>query len=154
MAQLALDLAKRTGYAIRFEDGSIKCGEWHLGRGGKHGARNPIYMARLWRRLFRLAERIKIDVVIYEETFAIGEARFQLDSLQYATLLAAVLLKVRWVRVNPTKWKKAVVGNGRAKRDEYYAFAARNWPQVVMWTDNHAAAVCLLAYLDFMEDLA
>lgn len=151
---LALDLAKRTGYAIRFETGEIKVGEWHLGRGNTGGFRSPAYMSRLWNRLFRLHKELGISVLIFEETFAPGNARFQLDSLQYATLLACTLINCRWMRVNPTKWKKAIVGKGNATRDEYLAFAMKQWPQLDIWTDNQAAAVCLLDYLERFESLA
>ena len=146
MITLALDLAGKTGYAIRYEDGSAKAGTWNLVRGELGGARSPVPMVRLWKRLVRLSQDHEIDWIIYEETFGRGAAKFRLDSLQYTALLFAMLNGIGWSRVSPTAWKKAVVGDARAKRDEYHHFARSRWPELNLFTDDQAAAMCLLAY--------
>lgn len=146
MITLALDLAGRTGWAIQFEDGSVRCGIWTLTRGNLGGARSTIPMLRLWKRLQKLAESYEIGKIVLEEAFAQGAARFRLDSLQYTAILFACLGGLNWMRVSPGAWKRRVVGSGKARRNEYLSFAKRKWPELRFWTDDQAAAMCLLEF--------
>ena len=146
MITLALDLAGRTGWAIRYDTGEIRTGIWNLSRGDLGGTRSVVPMRRLWKRLNVLAGTHTIEKLVYEETFGRGAAKFRLDSLQYTALLYAVLAEIPWMRVSPSAWKKSVVGNGKASRVEYLAYAQQRWPEQRIWLDDQAAAICLLEY--------
>jgi len=146
MIDLALDLAGCTGYAIRYEDESLKTGLWILNRGRLTGKRNPIPMVRLWKRLRKLSEAHDIFKITFEETFARGNAKYRLDSLQHAVILWCVLNDVIWQRVSPPEWKKSMLGDGIANREKYSQMAIERWPDIPMWKDDQCAAMWLLAY--------
>ena len=147
MITLSLDLAGQTGWAIRYETGVIRTGIWTLTRGNLGGSRSTVPMLRLWKRLNKLAETHEISKIVMEQIFARGgPATFRLDSLQYTALLFAVLNKITWTRVQNLEWKSRVIGNSKASKTEYLAFARRKWPEQRIWTEDQAAALCLLEF--------
>jgi len=148
MITLALDLAGRTGWAIRYDTGELRSGIWTLVRGDIGGSLSPVPMKRLWRRLGRLGADHQIGKIALEYTYGRGAAKFRLDSLQYTAILYAQLLNIPWMRVGPSAWKKAVVGNATASRDEYLEFARNRWPDQSIRYDDQAAALCVLAYAE------
>lgn len=143
---LALDLAGRTGYAMKFRSGKIKVGVVNLTRGQLTGKRNPLPMVRLWNRLNWLSDHYRIRRVVFEETFAQGSAKYRLDSLQHATILWAVNQGIQWRRVSPTEWKKAMLGEGQVSRHDYSRVAIERFPEIRFWTDDQCAAMWLLMY--------
>lgn len=149
MISVAFDLAGHTGVAVQWADGTRTVYEWNLVRGdfGKT-KRNPIPMLRLWQRLNVLSDSFMIKSVIFEETFARGAAKYRLDSLQHCVVLWCVASKIRWRRATPTEWKKAMLGDGKAPRAVYLAKAKQKWPSVQFSTDDQAAAMWLLEYLN------
>lgn len=146
MITLALDLAGSTGYAIDYGDELVKVGLWSLTRGLDGSPRNPLPMYRLWKRLNKLSETHDIGKIVFEEAFAKGAARYRLDSLQHATILWAMLNDILWMRVSPTAWKKRMLGNGQASKQQYYEAAVVRWPELRIWSDDQAAALWILAY--------
>lgn len=154
MITLALDLAGTTGYGIEYDTGEVKAGLWILTRGNLGGRRSPIPMLRLWHRLNRLGSTHQIDRVVYEETFGRGDAKNRLDSLQHCTTLWCLLNQIPFIRASPSEWKKAVLGTGRANRQEYYAAAIQRFPSVDVWKDDIAAALWLLTYAKRFDQTA
>lgn len=143
---ISLDLAGRTGLAIRYDDGSVKTCIWTLTRGNLGGRRSPRPMARLWARLVKLSQTHDIQAVIFEEAFARGDAKYRLDSLQHAAILWCCLNGVTWRRMSPAEWKRATCGKGNASRAEYAMVAQQKYGSIRMWTDDQAAAVLMLEY--------
>ena len=144
---LALDLAGHTGYSIQYGTTTIKVGTLNLVRGNSIvGKRNPLPMTRLYSRLTKLSEVFKIDLVVFEETFAMGAAKYRLDSLQFVTTLWAILNNIEWMRVSPGKWKKAMLGSGKASKLEYLNAAIKEFPDIEFRNDDMAAARWLLEY--------
>lgn len=147
IATLALDLAGTTGVAMRFRDEKIWCGQWKLTRGNLGGRRSPIPAVRLYKRLRSLGKLVKIDRVIYEETFARGEAKFRLDSLQVTVCIWAVLNGISWMRLSPSTIKKSATGNGRASKEDMIAAARKLWPDLDVRTSDIADALHILNYV-------
>jgi len=144
---LALDLAGRSGYAILFGHGIVKIGTMKLDRGSDcKGKRNPLPMLRLWRRLNKLIEHYRIDCVVFEEAFAMGDAKYRLDSMQHTTILWAVSNGIDWARVVPTRWKKIMLGKGNANRHEYLQAAKLRFREHEFRFDDEAAARWLLEF--------
>ena len=144
---LSLDLAASTGYCFLDEEtGIVKTGAINLARGKLGGRRSPIPMYRLWKRLTKLSKRMKIDVVIFEETFGRGDAKYRLDSLQLVVTLWAVLNRIRWLRVSPPQWKKATTGKGTTTKEEYWKQAIDRWPNINIHKDDIAAALWIMEY--------
>lgn len=152
MNVLALDLGTHTGWALRCGL-TTRVGQWHLARGQSRVFRSPIPMVRLWHRLHLLERLVQIDTIVFEGTFSRGNPSHHLASLETVTTLFACEGGRRWLRVNPSTWKKVVIGHGRASIDEYWAFARKAWPSLPVTTDNKAAALCLLHYWDFAAGL-
>lgn len=151
MIILALDLAGKTGYAIRYDTGEVKVGTWNVVRGKFKDKRSPVPMYRIWKRLNKLAETHEIGAVVFEETFGRGPAKFRLDSLQAAALLFCEINHIPWCRVHPHTWKKHLTGNGRATREQYLPHIAKRYFHYFIRTDDEAAAVGLLIYYCFKE---
>ena len=144
---LSLDMAGTTGYCIRWDDGSIKCGILTLTRGMKNSkARSPLPMARLWRRLGTFLDQVRPDAIVFEETFGRGAAKFRLDSLQFALILQCVLRQIPYMQVSPSLWKKAVLGKGSIKKEEYWQAAIDKWPDLIIHRDDVAAALWLMEF--------
>lgn len=143
---LALDLAGRSGYAMRFRSGRIKVGIVNLVRNLPPGKRSPLPMVRLYERLCWMSEHYRIRGVIFEETFARGSAKYRLDSLQHATIMWCVMNKIHWRRTPPTQWKKAMLGNSMISKHDYSREAIKAFPQIRFWTDDQCAAMWLLTY--------
>lgn len=144
---MGLDLAGRSGYALRFADGSTKIGTLKLDRGtDASGKRNPLPMVRLSRRLDKLSDHYDIRCVVYEETFARGAAKFRLDSMQNAVVLWAIRNRINWARISPTQWKKAMLGRGQVPKEEYLKSAIMHFPEHTFHYDDEAAARWLLEY--------
>lgn len=148
MVSVALDLAGSTGVAVRFASGDVKLVRWCLTRNKKHleGKRNPIPSLRLWRRLNRLAADYDIGHITFEETFARGAARYRLDSLQHTVVLWCLTRQVRWTRISPSGWKKAMLGSGFVKSDDYWRQAVVRWPDLKFHCSDLAAARWILEY--------
>lgn len=145
---LGLDLAGRTGYAALFGHGLLKIGTLQVTRGAdaKSGKRNPFPAARLWRRLNLLSDHFNVKCVVFEETFARGNAKYRLDSMQFAVTLWAITNGINWARITPGGWKKRMIGKGNLTRGEYLAAAREKWPEVNFRFDDEAAARWLLEY--------
>ncbi len=146
MIVLSLDLAARTGWAIQYDTGHIRSGTWYLRRGRQMGRRSPVPMTRLWRRLNTILSNHDVSMVVFEETFARGDARFALDSLQMTVLMWAHLSGVPWLRVSPKQWKKTCLDSANASKVEYTIAAAKRWPDQRIVYDDQAAALWLLDY--------
>lgn len=150
-ATLALDIATRTGYA--WTDGrNIKTGVWNLGRGNTGGTRSPVRPARLWRRLTEFCIRRPVQRIIYEETFARGNAKFLLDGMQWAVLLYAYDHGLDWARVAPSRLKKAATGNGRASKADMVRTAQQRYPEQRLWTEDQCDALLLLDMWEANDD--
>ena len=145
---LALDLSsRRTGYVILFSDDTRRSGAICLNRGTTGGKRSPVYMARLMQRLINLSTRFKIRRVIFEETFAKGNAKWVLDSLQITVTLWAIMNNIAWTRISPTGWKAAVIGRNCSEQD-YWKEAIKRFPREKhrFYCSDIAAAWWLLEY--------
>lgn len=146
MIHAAFDLGGRTGWAIRYDTGDVRCGTWTLTRGNLGGRRSILPAARLWRRLWRLSLDHQVAGVVFEETFTRGEAQWRLAGLQQLVMLWAYQLGAPWQRVSPTAWKKACLGRGHVDRRAYFQAAREVWPELRITTDDAAAALWLLDY--------
>lgn len=142
---LTLDLGGSTGYGILYPRGDIKLGSLRLTRGNIGGNRSPLPMVRLWRRLHRIFDYLPITRIVFEETFARGHAKHRLDQLQAVVMLFCVLNGIKFVRVSPTGWKKAVLGRNCSKA-EYHAAALQQFPELRILNDDMAAALWLIEY--------
>lgn len=129
MIDLALDLAAVTGVAIRYDTEQIACTTWNLSRGNLGGRRSPLPAVRLLERLERLSANHEIRRVAYEETFARGDAKFRLDSLQTVTCVWAIRNGISWMRFSPTNIKKEATGSGKACKLDMIAAAQRMFQQ-------------------------
>ena len=156
MITLALDLGIHTGYALLDnETGQVqKVGQWHLGRNLVKVMRSSVPAYRLWKRLTDLEPRVPLDAIIFEGTFRHGTAGYHLTSMETVSILFAMTRSLKWMRVNPSAWKKAVVGHGRAPASDYVACAKQHWPGVEVRTEDIAAALCLLSYWQQANALA
>ena len=64
-----------------------------------------------------------------------------------AVRYACHMLKIPVVVVDNTHWKKLILGNGRAKKEEIMVFAKKRWGDVVTSQDSaDASCIALLAY--------
>jgi len=146
MINLGLDLAAKTGYAIRYDIGEWKAGVWYLDRGNLGGARSPIPAVRLLKRLEKLSETYEIKSVAFEETFARGNAKFRLDSLQTIVMIWAIQRGIPWMRLSVGTVKKHATGFGRATKREMLrmAWCNRDWKNVEIWSADQADALWVL----------
>lgn len=142
---LALDLAGTTGYSVLVGN-TIKTGTVSLVRGKLTGKRNPLPMVRLYKRLVLLTQYYRVERVVFEETFARGNAKYRLDSLQHAVILWAVNNGIPWQRVPPTQWKKAVLGRGHVSKAEYSRRALKRFKGERLWNSDQCAARLLLQF--------
>lgn len=143
---LGLDLAGTTGYAIHYDTGQWKSGLWTLTRGELGGNRSPIPAMRLFKRLNRLSFAHDVRLVVFEETFARGNAKFRLDSLQTVTLLWAMLNRMRWMRVAPSVIKRHATGIHSASKQQVWLEATHRWKDLEIWSYDQSDALWALDY--------
>jgi Holliday junction resolvasome RuvABC endonuclease subunit len=85
-------------------------------------------------------------MVVFEETFARGNAKFRLDSLQTITMLWAVLNRLRWMRVAPSVIKLRATGIHNASKQQVWLEAAHRWKDLEIWSYDQADALWALDY--------
>ena len=148
MIVLSLDIATKTGVAIKYDTGEIKSMVWNLGRGKKRKGYSHIPMLRLWKRINRLSQTHQISIVVFEDPFSQGAARWLMDSLQCCLMIWCELAGVSWHRVAPTVWKKQLFALGGMKKEEYHRRAKQLFPKIDLRTDDQAAALLILTYAE------
>lgn len=162
---LALDLGTKLGFALgeatsqgemRYRSGMAKFADDESDHPGQR-------WIRLWSHLDKLHEEYGPVAVAVLEDFVGGlrtaDSGKQFSSrapIVYGSLRSIVEAwacnwKIPVLTVNPSTLKKAATGNGRAKKPEMRAAAARRWSIVEVADDNHADALCILGcWLDGM----
>jgi Holliday junction resolvasome RuvABC endonuclease subunit len=146
---LALDLAIKTGWAARQDDGDSKplyssgVQEFALRRGESPGMR--FLRFRSW--LTSMSDYINIDVIVYEQAHHRGGAATQLAvGLVTDTLAHAARIWADTMPVHTGTLKKFVTGSGRASKEKMVTAA-----KVLGWKpqdDNEADAIHLLRYAE------
>ncbi len=153
MIVLSLDLASHTGYAIRYDTGDVKVGNWNLTRGKVKGMTyKPMF--RLWSRLESIEFNHDIGHVVYEHTFSRhGMTTHRLHSLMACCEIFCEQHNIPCSSVAPTVWKKEMLGKGNAAKTVYHQRAIEEWPELSFPTDDPAAARWILAYYEKMNGI-
>ncbi len=141
--RIGLDLGGHTGVAIQWPGGEIEAKVWRLDLGNLGGRRSPLPAERLLRRLRMLSREYDVQSVAFEETFAQGNAKFRLDSLQTVTMVWALRAKIPWMRI-PVGTVKSHAGS----RDKEVMFkrALKKWPELRLWSFDQSDALWVLDY--------
>ena len=144
MKILALDLATKTGWALR-SNGHVESGVqvFDLKRGESPGMR----FVRFRRWLYQMLESFEAgDVVAFEQAHHRGGAATQLCvGMSTRVLEACAELGLEHTSVHSATLKKFATGSGRASKEEMLATARARWPEVK--THDEADARHLLQYV-------
>jgi Holliday junction resolvasome RuvABC endonuclease subunit len=117
MRILALDVATKTGYAYRGEDGSVVCGAVDLADGlPKRGCHNPRKMLALWDWLDGKLGDVRPDAVVVETPFSRGAGTRLLYGLVGIAEAAAAKHSCVIATAGNTQWRKSMVGKGHADK--------------------------------------
>lgn len=151
---IALDLATKTGWALRDRTGAIASGtqEFKLKRGESKGMR--FLRFRKWlREMLSLAEiGVSFDsdspgIIVYEQAHHRGGAATELAvGLVTDTLAEAARVSVEHMPVHTGALKKWATGKGNTGKDGMIARATELYPDIDIIDDNHADALLLLGY--------
>ena len=143
---LALDLGGQLGYAWLPADGHPVYGTWDLTQGAG-GRRSYVPAYNLKRLLETEVPKNGFNHIAFEETFAQGEAKLRLDSLQTIVAVYCIEHGLDWSRVAASSLKKFATGDGRCGKEQMVNaardfFSIRHKPM----TYDEADALCVLAW--------
>lgn len=151
---LALDLATKTGWALRDRTGAIASGtqEFALKRGESKGMR--FLRFRKWLRemlsLGEIGKEFSEDmpgVIAFEQAHHRGGAATELAvGLVTDTLAEAARVDVEHMPIHTGALKKWATGKGNAGKSQMIERAAELFPDIEIIDDNHADALLLLSY--------
>jgi len=151
---LALDLATKTGWALRDRDGQILSGvqEFPLKRGESRGIR--FLRFRKWLResleLGKLGRKFcdnSPGVIVYEQAHHRGGYATEVAvGLVTDVLAEAAREGIEHMSVHSATLKKATTGSGRSSKADMIAQVKLWYPNMDIIDDNHADALSLLQY--------
>lgn len=145
MAILALDLARRTGWAIRLDSGELDSGTIDLGFHPTETIGSRLHRFREWLR----PRLVGVDILAAERAHHRGgPATRQAVGMESVLELAGHEHDVELVFVHSSTIKKHATSNGRASKSDMIAAAVAAWPEQEVGDDNQADALWLL---DFIE---
>lgn len=154
---LALDLATRTGWALRDASGRVTSGvqEFALRRGESPGMRWIRFRAWLVEvlSLGGLSHQTspRTPVLAYEQSLAVhrgGHAAALAHGLTAIVQEEAAARGVEVTSIAPSALKKHATGRGNAKKPEVLSAARARWGRGEdLADDNEADALCILAWV-------
>jgi len=136
---LALDLARKTGYATEHESGVVDFGfmpEETLGS----------KLDRFQQWLYEWTPLEPTKVICERSHHRGGAATRQAIGMEGLVELFAHEVEADLEFVHTRTLKKHATGNGAAKKPEMIAAAIEKWPEIEIEDDNHADALWLLDY--------
>jgi Holliday junction resolvasome RuvABC endonuclease subunit len=145
---LALDLGDTTGWATADEHGAVSSGVLDLSiADGEHPGQR---WARARRTIADLAYRTGASRIAWERVVNVGGpwSRSTLYGLEVQVVEVCATLLVEPLTVMPSSLKKHATGNGRAKKPQMRAAAARRFgrdPESFA-THDEADALCVLGW--------
>jgi Holliday junction resolvasome RuvABC endonuclease subunit len=147
---LALDLGGSTGYAYLPQRSSTtpEFGTWCLDEDAG-GSRSYIPAQRLRDQLEVFSrEEYGFTAIAFEETFARGEAKLRLDSMQTVVGLYCLDHHYSWMRITASSLKKFATGNGRSGKEQMVDAARVFFPTLkrARISFDEADALCVLAW--------
>lgn len=151
---LALDLATKTGWALRDRSGNLESGvqEFELKRGESAGMR--FLRFRKWMKdMIALGElgtkysQNEPGLILFEQAHHRGGAATQLCVGLVTNVLAdAAQHGVEHMSVHSATLKKFATGSGKSSKEEMITKAKEFYPNVILLDDNHADALLMLKY--------
>jgi len=151
---LSLDLATKTGWALRDRDGRVFSGvqEFPLKRGESRGIR--FLRFRKWLqgclekgKLGRRFSDNSPGVIVYEQAHHRGGYATEVCvGLVTDVLAEAAREGIEHMSVHSATLKKATTGSGRSSKKDMIAQVQLWYPDLNIIDDNHADALCLLHY--------
>jgi hypothetical protein len=154
LPMLALDLATKTGWAMKDRTGAIASGmqEFALKRGESKGMR--FLRFRKWlREMLALGEigtsfsEDEPGVIAFEQAHHRGGAATELCvGLMTDTLAEAARISAEHMPIHTGQLKKWATGKGNTGKAGMMARAQELYPGIELIDDNHADALLLLSY--------
>ena len=142
--RLGLDLALKTGWAVKCGHCTLISGVWDFNNKAGDGA--GIRFCRLEDSLNRLIVVHGVTRVAYELP-AIFRSRAAGASVHGMVAIVQKVCEEREIPYEafaPTAVKKYATGNGRASKDDMIEAAKKAWPDQVIIDDNQADALWIL----------
>jgi len=144
MRIIGIDPGLSTGWAVCTGE-NTSCGVWQLRDPHQH----PLgVFASLLHGLIGVGSD-SIDLIVYEEPVARGNAARRLNQQLGAIIVVAEECKIPHYPVNPATLKKWATGNGRADKDQMAIAAHRHGVRVTQYgtslDDHNAVDAALLA---------
>jgi len=138
-----VDCSTRKIAIFRIEDGrgvasEITCNE--------HDTSTRINV--MFQAVVDVIKKLKPDMVYIENSPYLQNIKVTLaiHSVVDAVRYACVLAKVPFQTVEVTSWKKDVLGNGRADKDEIFQFAKAKWGEDIIKNQDVADSACICLY--------
>lgn len=151
---LALDLATKTGWALRDRNGRVESGvqEFELKRGESTGMR--FLRFRKWMRdMIALGElgaqysKEEPGLILFEQAHHRGGSATQLCVGLVTNVLAdAAQHSIEHMSVHSATLKKFATGSGKSSKEEMITKAKAFFPGIEIIDDNHADALLMLKY--------
>lgn len=151
---LALDLASKTGWALRTRSGQIESGvqTFDLKRGESKGMR--FLRFRKWLKdIITLGEMgskysaSEPGLILFEQAHHRGGDATELCVGFVTNVLAdAALHEIEHASIHSATLKKFATGKGKASKEEMIAKATEMYPSIKIMDDNHADALLMLTY--------
>lgn len=146
---LALDLGGTTGFAYYNRTGQLVHGRWRLDENAG-GKRSYLPAYRLKQMLGKIVPSQGFNLIAFEETFAQGEAKLRLDSMQTVIAVYCIENELNWSRIAASSLKKKATGNGRCGKNQMVEAVWRLFPETegtISYKDHDQAdALCVLAW--------
>lgn len=147
MKILALDLATKTGWGIAHDGKLVESGvqDFSPKRGESPGMR--FLMFRRWlEKMVGPEFATDVDLIVFEQAHHRGGAPTEVGvGLSTHTMSVAASVHVDYATVHTGTLKKFAAGHGKAPKLEMIVAARKFW-DITPTDDNHADALCVLAW--------
>jgi len=146
-ATLALDLATRTGWALRRKDGSLLSGVQN-NKPTSRDSRGMLFLRFEW-WLEPMMEREEVGLIAYEQPHLRGG-----PPTEVLVGLVSIMQKIAAERAaeftscHSSTLKKFATGRGNARKPDMIRMANELWPEQGIVDDNQADALWLLAWIE------
>ena len=142
--RMGLDLALKTGFAVRLDDDILASGVWDFSPRAGDGA--GIRFCRLEAALIAMFNTWHVMRVSYElpAIFRSRAAGASVHGMVAVLQKVCETMQIPYEAFPPTSVKKHATGKGNAKKDQMIEAAKAKWPEVNIIDDNLADALWVL----------